>query len=318
MARGLTRSPEGDHPGPDATPTGAAPAATPGRDAQADIAATARAGEPDRHLAALLAPAPEREALLALAAFAAELGRIPLRVVHEPVMGEIRLEWWRKALLEPSGEPAGQSVAEAMRTAIRRYHLPVEPIHDMLDARALDLTAQPFADAAAVEDYLWRTDGALFALAGHVVGLPMQDNRIMAACRAMGQAYGGARLLLSLPRSLALGRVPLATSEVAAAGLSAHELIAAPAGGAERSRLEGLMQGQFARIRGSLAEARRHVGGVPRGGRVVFLPLALVDPYVRQLERQFRRLGGAALREEVQLLPLLRVWRVATAHLGGL
>ena len=76
-----------------------------------EVAAIAREGEPDRYLAALLAPAPEREALLALAAFAAELTRIPLRVVQEPMMGEIRLEWWRTALA--SGDVAAYRISDA-------------------------------------------------------------------------------------------------------------------------------------------------------------------------------------------------------------
>jgi phytoene synthase len=286
--------------------------------ADAEVAAIARAGEPDRHLAALLAPAPEREGLLALAAFAAELARIPLRVVREPVMGEIRLEWWRKALLAPGGEEAGQRVAEAMREAIRRHHLPAALIDAMIDARALELAVQPFADDAAVADYLWRTEGALFALAGGVMGLELEDRGATAAFRAAGHAYGLTRLLLGLPRSLSMGRVPLAASRIAEAGLSAHELLAAAGGGADSLQVAALMHAHIAQIRASLAEARRHVGQLPRRGRVVVLPLALVEPYVRQLERQFARLGGGALREEVQVLPLIRVWRVATAHLGGL
>ncbi|MFZ1106434.1 MAG: squalene synthase, partial [Hyphomicrobiaceae bacterium] len=69
--------------------------------------------------------------------------------------------------------------------------------------------------------------------------------------------------------------------------------------------------------RGSLAEARRLVRPLPRRARVAFLPLALVEPYVRQLERHLERTGGGALRTEVQIVPLTRVWRIAGAHLFG-
>jgi phytoene synthase len=274
----------------------------------AEVVAIARAGEPDRYLAALLAPAPEREALLALAAFAAELARIPQRVVREPVMGEIRLEWWRTALTSPEGDSAGHSVADAMRLAIRRHRLPAHLLDDMIEARALELCAAPFADEAAVQDFLWRTEGALFALAARVLGLAT-GKAAEDACRAAGHAYGLARLLLGLPRSLSLGRVPLAASQMAAAGLSAHELL----GGAGDAQVEALMQAHFAQIRGSLAEARRHVGRLPQRARVVFLPLALVEPYVRRLER----MGGEALRAEAEVVPLTRVWRIAGAHLLG-
>jgi phytoene synthase len=285
-------------------------------DGGADVAAIAREGEPDRYLAALLAPALEREALLALAALATELARIPLRVVREPVMGEIRLEWWRKALLSAEGDSAGHSVAHAMREAVGRYNLPAAVLDDMIDARALDLTAAPFADDAAVEHYLWRVEGALFALAGRIlspdadkVADKVADKAAEDACRAAGYAYGLTRLLLALPRSLLLGRVPLAATQVTAAGLSAHELLA----GASREPAEALLHACTAQIRGSLAVARRHIPRLPRRARLAFLPLALVAPYVRQLER----LGGSALSTEVQILPLTRVWRIATAHLSG-
>jgi phytoene synthase len=232
--------------------------------------------------------------------------------VREPVMGEIRLEWWRTALLSAEGDSAGHSVAAAMRAAIGRYGLPVAVLDDMIDARALELAAAPFADDAAVEDYLWRTEGALFALAGRILGAgadKVADRAAEDACRAAGHAYGLARLLLGLPHSLSLGRVPLAATQVTAAGLSAHELLAG-AGGAQA---EVLLQACTAQIRGSLALARRHIALMPRRARLAFLPLALVGPYVRQLERQ----GGGALRTEVQILPLTRVWRIAAAHLSG-
>ena len=62
------------------------------------VAASARSGEPDRYLAALLAPPDARPHLLALAAFSSELARVPSLVTREPAMGEIRLQWWRDAL----------------------------------------------------------------------------------------------------------------------------------------------------------------------------------------------------------------------------
>src|SRR4249920_224039 len=86
------------------------------------VATSARAGEPDRYLAALLAPPAARDGLLALAAFSAELGRIGQLVTREPMMGEIRLQWWRDALRpRDSGERTGNPVADALREAMLRH-----------------------------------------------------------------------------------------------------------------------------------------------------------------------------------------------------
>jgi phytoene synthase len=277
-------------------------------DGHTDVSAAARAGEPDRYLAALLAPAPEREWLLALAAFAAELARIPHRALREPLMGEIRLQWWRDVLGLPEAETSGHDVADAVRLAARRHALPAALLGGMIDARALELQPAPFDGDAALDDFLWRTEGALFALACGVVGAAGSD--VEPACRAAGRAYGLARLLLGLPRSLSLGRVPLSRTQIAGAGLTDQELLA----GADGARVNALMQPYFAQIRGSLAQAHGLVRRLPRGARVSFLPLALVRPYVRVLERQ----GGGALREQAQIVPLSRVWKVAVAHLFGL
>jgi 15-cis-phytoene synthase len=286
-------------------------------DSGTELAAVARAGEPDRYLAALLARPPQREALLAVAAFAAELARVPQRAVREPFMGEIRLQWWRTALGlgngegegENVGDSAGHAVAAAMRAAMRSYDLPPGLLDGMIEARASDLRPAPFPDDAALYDFLHKTEGALFALSCRVLGVGASPGT-EAACAAGGRAYGLARLMLRLPRSLALGRVPMAQTAIAAAGLSAHELLAGADTGAAG---DALMRAYLAQIRGPLAEARRLVRNLPRPERVAFLPLALVRSYLRLLERQ----GGGALREEAPIIPLARVWAVAAAHMLG-
>ena len=133
--------------------------------------ASARSGEPDRYLAALLAPPPARADLLALAAFASELARVPALVTREPAMGEIRLQWWREALAA-SGASArtGNPIADALRAAMRRHDLPARLLLDTIDAREVDLARQALPDDAALASYLWKSEGALFALAASILG----------------------------------------------------------------------------------------------------------------------------------------------------
>jgi len=281
-----------------ATPSGAAAA----------VAEAARAGEPDRYLAALLAPPAEREALLALAAFAAELARIPWLAVREPLMGEVRLQWWREALALAEGERAGHGVADAVRQAARRYGLPAPLLEAAIDARALELGGVPFAGDRELGDFLWGTEGALFALAAWVLG-QAPGAGLEAACSAAGQAYGLARLLFSLPHSLAHGRMHLPQAAMASAGVGAHELLAGTAGAAAGRLLDGYRL----QSRHSLVSARRLVAQLPRKTRIAFLPLALVAPYVRAQERA----GRHSLREEPSIAPLARVWRIGAAHVLG-
>ena len=74
------------------------------------VRASARLNAPDRYYAALFAPAAVRDDLIALAAFCGEIARIG-RQVSEPVMGEIRITWWRDALLAAEHGAVGKSRA---------------------------------------------------------------------------------------------------------------------------------------------------------------------------------------------------------------
>lgn len=64
------------------------------QDISAQILADLRDTDRDRYLACLLAPADKQRPLAALYAFNAEIAQIR-DLVHEPIPGEIRMQWWR-------------------------------------------------------------------------------------------------------------------------------------------------------------------------------------------------------------------------------
>ena len=68
-------------------------------DRLSDCARLVRRYDNDRYLTALFAKADRREALFALAAFNLEVAKIP-EVVSEPMLGEMRLQWWREVIDE--------------------------------------------------------------------------------------------------------------------------------------------------------------------------------------------------------------------------
>jgi phytoene synthase len=272
------------------------------------VIASARSGEPDRYLAALLAPPAARADLLALAAFASELARVPSLVTREPTMGEIRLQWWRDALAAPSLEArTGNPVADAVRAAMHRNDLPAPLLLDMIDAREVDLALYELPDDAAFATYLWKSDGAPFALAAGILH-PDSGVDLQAAAAAAGQAYGLARLLLGLPHALARGRVPLPQSRLDACAVSNQELLSGEGG-----NVAALTASLCAEARKALATSREQVANLPRQVRPAFLPLALVEPYLRALERP----GRDVLRSVAEIAPLTRVWRIAAAHWLG-
>jgi 15-cis-phytoene synthase len=270
------------------------------------VVASARAGEPDRYLAALLAPAPVRPKLLTLAAFSSELRRAAA-LVREPAMGELRLQWWREALAQGAATRTGNPIADALRDLAREETLSPLLLGELIDAHSRDLAPEPVGDDAALNAYLWQSEGIAFLLAAQLLGGRSQG--AAAAAAAAARAYGLVRLLQGLPRALARRRLILPRTYLEAVGLKPAALFA----GTGDARLLGLLSELFADIRRHLAAGRQHVAKLPRAVGPAFLPLALVAAYVRRLERA----GGDIVREEAGIAPLARVATMAAAHWLG-
>jgi phytoene synthase len=196
-------------------------------------------------------------------------------------------------------------VADAVRDACAHHGLSIEPLLGLIDAQSHNLYADPLADEAALERYCALTEGALFAHAGRILGT-VADARLEAASAASGKAYGLARLLFTMPQALSRGRVPLPATRLEAAGLTAHEVLA----GAGEAKLLAVIGGLQGEARACLAAGRQHVANLPREMRVAFLPLALVESYLRALGRS----GSAPWRQAPRMAPLVRIVRIAAAH----
>jgi len=273
----------------------------------AAIAEAAREGEPERYLAALLAPRPARDALLALAAFSAEVRRIPL-VAHEPAMGDIRRQWWRDQLALPLPLRSGHPVADAVRAAAQTHALANDLLAGVIDAHSAYPGGETPLSHVELQAHLWGAEGALVALAAQVLAAPV-GAEALAGCRAAGEAYGRVRMLVELPQLLAAAHISPASTPLAAAGSSMEELLSQ----AGTARIKLLLNEQAALIRDNLRSARRFASGLPRSVRVAYLPLALVEPYLRALERS----GDRFLKDGAGVGPLTRVSRIAAAHVFG-
>jgi phytoene synthase len=250
----------------------------------------ARGGEPDRYLAALLAPPPVRPGLLALAAFASELARVPTATIREPAMGQIRLQWWREALQkEASSVRTGHPVADAVRQAIGRHGLSRSALIDVIDARALVMQGETPLDDAALEAYLANTEGVIFHQGALILGAG-PGRSLDTAVTASAQAYGLARHLCASSLRRAEG------SDVPSMAKLASEWAAGAA-----------------KARSNLASARQAVADLPRELRVVFLPLVMVEPYLSG----FRALQRSARPSRSRIAPVRRVARIAIAHWLG-
>src|SRR3954468_1442712 len=165
--------------------------------------ATVRKYDPDRYFSALFAPADKRPLLFALYAFNHELAHIG-ETVREPMMGEIRLQWWREtAEGAREGKPRAHDGARALAELFARADLPTSLFDAMIDARALDIAGDPAPDQASLDRYLDSTSGNLMRLAVRVLGADAAHDDL---AREAGIAYGLAGLVRSQAAHAARGK----------------------------------------------------------------------------------------------------------------
>ncbi|HZL58219.1 MAG TPA: squalene/phytoene synthase family protein [Stellaceae bacterium] len=156
------------------------------------VAALVRRSDRDRFVTALFAPADRREDLLALYAFNQEVGKVP-EIVSEPLLGSIRLQWWRETLDEiyAGGKPRRHEVAEPLARAISRHGLTRAHFDRILDARDAELGSPSPATLAELEDYAEDTSGALMLLALEILGLRDEATAEIGRLAGIGYALAG-------------------------------------------------------------------------------------------------------------------------------
>lgn len=266
-------------------------ASTASQNAFTEMTSVARAFEPERYLAATLAKEPGRTALIAISAYAADLQRIAATVA-QPMLAEVRLQWWRDALDGAvKGEKTGSPIADALTNAVRQFDLPIAMLVAISEARAFDLYDDPMPDVASLDGYISKTEAIPFELALRVTG--MSSAEAAAPALLAGRIFGMTRLLARLPVHLARGR---------------HLLPAWEPGTAQATVLRLAQE-----IRTGFASFEPQFRRLPRHQRCGLLPLAVVPSYLRSIERH----GRDPQRDVADLAPLVRVWRIGLAHATG-
>ncbi|MGC4025904.1 MAG: phytoene/squalene synthase family protein [Mesorhizobium sp.] len=264
-----------------------------------DIAAQLRHADPDRYLSALYAPEDKRGALFALYAFNAEIASIRDRI-HEPLPGEIRLQWWRDIITAGTPESAGgYPLATALLSAIHEYALPLPAFDNYMETRIFDLYDDPMPSRTDLEGYCGETASVLIQLASFVLDRTAASGVSELAGHA-GCAQAIAGLLRHLPLHRSRGQCYVPEDILAASGSSVATL------------LEGKNTGALGRVVSAMTSlAREHLAAfksaaatIPPTLRPAFLPVALVPAYLDAIDRR----GARAALEVVDIPAWKRHW----------
>lgn len=268
-----------------------------------------RAHDFDRYLATLFAPRAARHALMALYAFNADVARIP-QSVSEPMLGEIRLQWWRDALATlGKGGTTGNPVADALGRAITDHSLSPLLLTGVIDARAFDLSGEPMPDMQALKAYLQKTSGNLFALAARIIAGSGVHRDLDPVAASAGYAWGLTNLLRNLPVHLSRGRFYLPVSHFCDCDADPEQLLQGVADEKTQTALLGLRD----EAREAFGYARAGVHGGSRKTALAFIPCALIPVYLAELEKQ----AATPLAGIADIGPLKRFSRLTYAALRG-
>lgn len=265
-------------------------------------AAMVRRADYDRYLTTLFAPAAARPGLLALYAFNQEVAKIR-ETVTEPLLGQIRLQWWREAIAElHDGKLRAHPVVAALATVLeegraRGAHPAQADFERLLDARELDLAGRAPATLAELEVYCTETSATLLWLAAALLGAPDEPTR--KALAPLGVAWALVGLARAMPFH-ARARRRFVPDEIAEeAGLAESALFEGKGGAAQARAATALV----AAARRHLAQARADAGNVASPARSLLLFAPLARAYARRIES--RGVDDAALTPAGKVL---RLW----------
>ena len=274
----------------------------PMHDAFAHCEGLVRAADRDRFLTTLFVPAEHRPALLAVYAFNLEIARVR-EVVHEPLAGEIRLQWWSDVFDgEERGEVAAHPVAAALLASVAGYRLAPERLKALLAARRFDLDNEPMRSLADLEAYAEGASAGLIALAAQVLAGGFD---IGALSHHAGLAHAFVGLLAAFPIHAARGKVFVPLDILARHGAAREDAVA----GQATPQLHAALAELRLHARRHLRAAEQLLAAAPPTVIPALLPVALAGPTLARMERRgydpFRPIEIAPWRRQ------LRIWRAA-------
>ncbi|KAA6404945.1 phytoene/squalene synthase family protein [Candidatus Tokpelaia sp.] len=266
------------------------------------------------YFAVLFAPPAKRGALAALYAFHLEILHIGEQV-QEPLLGEMRLQWWRDSLIEalkkdtqhiaekeqnsvktlPVMAPQNPVIA-AVTAAINRYNLPPADFLCLCEAARFDLYHDIMPSRAALETYCTALYGTVLQLACRILQGETGDLADK-TCRHGGIAQGLAALIRHLPRTQRQGKIYIPADILASVGADEQSLrnsvVRQDPAENPTKRHKIIIEKRKIAIAAIFAWFHEHYKAfipaqklLPAGFRPAFLPLAVLPASIKQAEKQ--------------------------------
>ena len=257
--------------------------------------------DPDRWLSALFAPDDRRAGLFALYMFNSEIARAR-ESVTQPMIGQIRLQWWREAW---EGIRAGTPRQHPVVLALHAHGRDIDAaqVLALIDARERDMEDHAIPDVAALLSYAEGTSAPLMRLAAQLLGVNGDDAQL----RAAATAYALAGILRATPHLAAQGRVLLPAALLGAHGLTPDAVVQTDV----TTKLPAVLS-EIAGVADGLLRQAQSVKP-PRAALPALLPATLAGLHLKAL----RRAGYDPVAAETRVTPLGKQMALLWASLRG-
>lgn len=258
--------------------------------------------DPDRFLTALFADPELREDLFALYAFNMEVARIR-ETVNEPVLGQMRIQWWRDVLeahFEGKSVP-GHPTAQALIETIKRHDLPREPFDTLLEGRDRDMDDRPIPDQESLLAYIDTTGGSVSVLAAQILS---GEGDALETARKLGSAYALAGLLRAIPFHASQNRFYLPSDLMDGHGAQEENLLQGRVGKAEQAAIRELVEAVLTAI----ADCRKASRHVQPSVIAALLPATIAEGAMRRLSKAGFNPFNARFQQPVRY-PVKLTWR---------
>ncbi|MCG8493855.1 MAG: squalene/phytoene synthase family protein [Sneathiellales bacterium] len=234
----------------------------------------------DRWLCSLFTDAEKRDALFALISFNIELARIR-ETVSEPMLGDIRLQWWREAMKGmEEGMARRHPVVEALHLAHHQAPLDFNMMQAMIDVRVKDLDPTPMETDADLIAYADGTGGALQQMIARTLGAAAGSPADEAAKYA-GRAFALSGILRAIPFHLQHDLVLIPISRLEDVGTSRNTIFQEE----HRASFFGIIKALTELIRDQLKEGRKIAKDAGKEARSARLLNSLTGLYLKRLQK---------------------------------
>lgn len=262
----------------------------------------------DRFLVTLFAPSDVREDLFALYAFNHEVAKIR-EAVSEPMLGEIRLQWWREAIdgIE-AGTPRNHEVVLPLNDAFHRHGLTKDMFYKVIDARTADLYDENPKTIADFEKYLGDTSGNLMRIAAWILG--DRDGHVLSVTYDLGLVWGLIGTLRTIRYHISLNKLSLPQDLLNEYGVNKRDLFSMEESDGLRALIGALCQNAEHYL-SQIADEKQHLS---KEIRSIFLLTSLSRSYLNMFKKA--RYNPFKINEKATMFP--RQCRLFYSALFGL